>query len=71
MNKGCLCDDCYQALINILVQENSEIELNTDRIHISSQAPYIEIPYVHENGNEYVKGIEADENYCCQCGTRL
>ena len=71
MERGCLCDDCYYTSINTLVQEESEIDFDTERAHLSGQTPYIELPYTHENGNEYVKGIEADANYCCQCGTKL
>lgn len=71
MDRGCMCNDCYYTLINVLVQEEYEIDFDTTRPHLSGQVPYIELPYKHENGNEYTKGIEADANYCCQCGAKL
>ena len=70
MDTGCLCKECYENLVNVLLDE-SELNLDTDRVHISSQTPCIELPYKHKNGNEYWVDIEAEANYCCQCGIEL
>lgn len=71
MNRGCLCNNCYEDLIRMLKEDNKDIQFNEREPHLSGHTPCIELSYDSERGNEYCKEIYASANYCCECGEVL
>ena len=71
MDRGCLCEGCFNYLVEQLVEVHDDKILIVDEVSVSHNVPEIEIPYKHENGNTYYKSISPDANYCCHCGTEV
>lgn len=71
MDRGCLCYECFNVLIELLKEENPDKEFNNREPHVSGHTPCIELSYNHENGNEYREEIYAIANYCCESGEPL
>lgn len=71
MDIGCLCKDCFEILVQDVVNMNDDVKLMTDKASIAHNSPLVEVPYENEKGNRYWRSVEADINFCCQCGTGI
>lgn len=68
---GCLCKKCFNALVGIIEEQNSDVVLMLDKASVSHNTPEVEVPYENEKGNRYWRSVSASANYCCECGTEI
>lgn len=71
MERGCICVECFNYLVRVLVDDEEDTNLIVSEASVSDSTPTIDIPYEDEKGIRRWKEISPDARYCCHCGSEL